>query len=100
MNLLAPLQNDSGKMCGRQNKSQRQKYPLVTKIGISHIIKWCSIKAVPRSYLNNKIQTNVCKTKYMYKPLFFSGETDASSFSTAKSSDKHIQLTGNSQMLK
>lgn len=36
----------------------------------------------------------------MYKPLFFGGETDASSFSTAKSSDKHIQLTGNSQMLK
>lgn len=64
------------------------------------VIKWCSIKAVPRSYLNNKIQTNVCKTKYMYKPLFFRGETDASSFSTAKSSDKHIQLTGNSQRLK
>lgn len=36
----------------------------------------------------------------MHKPLFFRGETNASSFSTAKSSDKHIQLTGNSQRLK
>lgn len=29
---------------------------------------------------------------------FFSEESDASSFSTAKSSDKHIQLTGDSKV--